>query len=142
MSSHTVREEDYHSVDAIRRFLDAHTNLLKDGTLRGICAAGVATGILLEFQKENRGSTPFWGQLNRLEMDLERIRQVFPQIMNKLHEYGEQGYDDALAYLGRAEISNIDFSRRDLPKDLISLIFAVGLSEGYHIVHDQKEWKK
>jgi CRISPR-associated protein Csh1 len=127
-------------IEQIKNFLNDHSKLLKDDTLRAICATGMAAGILLDVQRRSRkGSMPFWGRLNRLEMDIDRVKKLFPQIVNKLHEYGEHDYDDILAYLGGVEISNLDLSRRDLSKELISLVFAVGLSEGYLIVHSKRK---
>jgi len=123
-------------ISQIKDFMEAHKGLLREDTLRAVCATGIATGILLEVQRErSKGrSMPFWGRLNRLEMDLERVRQLFPQIINKLHEYSEAGYDDIIAYLGSEEISRLDWSRRDLPKDVISLAFAVGIAQGYWMI--------
>jgi len=140
VSSQEVREaEKSRSIWRVKSFLDAHSRLLRDGTLRAVCATGIATGILLEVQRETRKSMPFWGRLNRLEMDLERVKQLFPQIINKLHEYDFHAYDDVLAYLGGQEVSNLDLGQRDLSKDLISLVFAIGMSQGYLIVHEKEE---
>jgi len=138
VSSQGVQEaEKARSILQVKNFLDAHSRLLKEGTLRAVCATGIATGILLEVQRRERGSMSFWGRLNRLEMDLERVKQLFPQIVNKLHEYGFHAYDDVLAYLGSREVSNLDLGQKDLSKDLISLAFAVGMSQGYWIVHEK-----
>lgn len=134
MSSHEVQEVGIsRSVEEISNFMGAHSNLLKDGTLRAVCAIGIAAGILLEVQRQTRPSMPFWGRLNRLEMDLERTRRLFPEILNKLNQYDERRYDDVLAYLGREEISRLDLNQRNLPREVISLVFAVGMSEGHHI---------
>jgi CRISPR-associated protein Csh1 len=124
-------------VSLVKNFLDAHSKLLRNGTLRAICATGIATGILLEVQRETRKSIPFWTRLNRLEMDLERVKQLFPQILNKLHEYDFHEYDEVLAYLNSQEVSNLDLGQEDLSKDLISLVFAIGMSQGYWIVHEK-----
>jgi len=138
-SQEAGQAEDSCCIEQVKNFLDSHSTLLRDGTLRAICATGIATGILLKVQRETRGSMPFWGRLNRLEMDLERVKQLFPQILNKLHEYDFHAYDDALAYLGSHEISNLDLSRKDLSKDLVTLVFAVGMSQGYLVVHEKGE---
>ena len=122
----------------VKSFLDTHSKLLMNETLRAVCAAGIATGILLEVQKTTRKSMPFWGRLNRLDMDIERIRQLFPEILNKLHEYDFHTYDELLAYLGSQEISGLNL-QQDPPKDLINLAFAVGISQGYLIVHQREK---
>ena len=128
----------YDQISQIKQFMDAHKGLFRDDTLRAVCATGIATGILLEVQrKRSRGqSMPFWGRLNRLEMDLERVRQLFPEIMSKLNQYGVSRHDNLLAYLGSAEIAKLDWSRKDLPNDVISLAFAVGMAQGYWTIRD------
>jgi CRISPR-associated Csh1 family protein len=119
-------------VDDVRRFLDSHSKLLANGTLRAVCAVGVGVGILLEVQRKRPGrSMPFWGRLNRLEIDLDRIRTFFPQVVTKLQQYNEHDYDQLLNFLGAEEISKLDPTAEDLPMDLISLVFAVGISEGH-----------
>jgi len=125
-------------VSQIKEFMDAPQGILRDNTLRAVCATGVAAGILLEVQrKRSKGrSMPFWGRLNRLEMNLGRVRQLFPQIMNKLHEYRETRYDDLLAYLGSSEIFKLDWSRKDLPNEVVSLAFAVGIAQGYRTIRE------
>jgi len=121
-------------VDDVRRFLDSHSKLLANGTLRAVCAVGVGVGILLEVQRKRPGrSMPFWGRLNRLEIDLDRIRTFFPQVVTKLQQYNEHDYDQLLNFLGAEEISKLDPIAKDLPMDLISLVFAVGISEGHMI---------
>ena len=137
MSSHSEVEK-HDEISQIKRFMDDHKGLLSNDTLRAVCATGMATGILLEVQRRRseEQSMPFWGKLNRLEMDLERVRQLFPQIVNKLHEYNKHRYDDVIAYLGSEEISRLDWSIRDLPGDVISLAFAVGMAQGYWIAHE------
>jgi hypothetical protein len=76
---------------------------------------------------------PFWGRLNRLEIDLDRIKTFFPQVVTKLQQYNEHDYDQLLNFLGAEEISKLDPTAKDLQMDLISLVFAVGISEGHMI---------
>jgi len=121
-------------VDDVRRFLDSHPKLLANGTLRAVCAIGVGVGILLEVQRKRPGgSMPFWGRLNRLEVDLDKVRTFFPEVLTKLQQYNEHDYDQLLSFLGSEEISKLDPTAKDLPMDLISLVFAVGISEGHMI---------
>lgn len=131
MSTQTMGGE---MIDDVRGFLDSHSKLLANGTLRAVCAVGVGVGILLEVQRKRPGrSMPFWGRLNRLEIDLDRIRTFFPQVVTKLQQYNEHDYDQLLNFLGAEEISKLDPAAKDLPMDLISLVFAVGISEGHMV---------
>lgn len=119
------------TVKEIKKFLDEHSKLMYTGTLRAICATGIATGILLEVQKSSpTGSTPFWNRVNRLEMNLNRVKSLFPQVVNKFYQYRDHTYDAVLSYLG-IEIANLNPNEMALSNELISLVFAVGLSEGY-----------
>jgi CRISPR-associated Csh1 family protein len=119
-------------VDDVRRFLNAHSKLLGNDSLRAVCAIGVSVGILLEVQRRRPGgSMPFWGRLNRLEIDLDTAQSFFPQVVTKLHQYDEHRYDQLLNYLGAEEVSKLDPTAKELPRDLVSLVFAVGLSEGH-----------
>jgi hypothetical protein len=77
--------------------------------------------------------------LNRLEIDWDRVRSFFPQVVTKLQQYNEHGYDQLLNFLGAEEISKLDPTAKDLPMDLISLVFALGISEGHMIFNLQKK---
>ena len=137
MSSQSMIPSSSKQVRRVKAFLDGHSTLVRDETLRAVCATGIATGILLQVQFERtKGNMPFWARLNRLEMDLDRIRQLFPQILNKLHEYDTHTYDELLSYLGSSEISRLGTTDA-ANKDLLNLVFSIGLSEGYFIVREQ-----
>ena len=118
-------------VENIQKFIENHSNILTDGTTRAIFATGVCVGILLEVQEQLYGkSAPFWNRLNRLNLDLGRIRELFPEVKSKLSMYREQGYDTVMNYLNVNEISRIDWSS-SISKDNINFIFTLGLSYGY-----------
>ena len=135
----TTQTIDCKAADEVRKFFDSHSKLLANGTLRAICAVGTAVGILLEVQRKRPGaSMPFWGRLNRLELDLEKVQSLFPQVITKLQQYGEHEYDQLLSFLGAEEVSKIDPRAKDLPNDLINLVFAVGLTEG-HMIYNSAE---
>jgi len=123
-------------VNEAEKFLNEHSQLLSNGTLRAICAIGIAVGILLEVQRRRPGgSMPFWGRLNRLEMDLDRVRSLLPQVITKLQQYDEHDYDQLINYIGSQEISGFDPNAKNLSRDLISFVFTIGLSEGHMIVN-------
>jgi len=126
-------------VDEVRRFIDAHSKLLADGTLRAVCAIGISVGILLEVQRRRPGgSMPFWGRLNRLEVDAEQVRPLFSQVVTKLQQYKENRFDKLISFLGADEVSKLDPTTQHLSRDIISLVFAVGLSEG-HMIYNLRE---
>jgi CRISPR-associated Csh1 family protein len=121
--------------EEVKKFLDSHNKLLANGTLRAICAVGIAVGILLEVQRKRGGSMPFWGRLNRLELGLEKVQSLFPQVITKLQQYDEHRYDQLISFLGAEEVSKIDPRANELPTDLLNLVFTVGLTEGHMIYH-------
>ena len=64
-------------VENIKKFIENHTNVLTDDTTKAIFATGVCVGILLEVQEQLYNKTaPFWNRLNRLNLDLERIKEL------------------------------------------------------------------
>lgn len=137
-----IQTNDVHA-DEAKRFLDAHSKLLSNGTLRAICAVGISVGILLEVQRKRPGnSMPFWGRLNRLELTLEKVQSLFPQVITKLQQYNECNYDQLISFLGAEEVSKIDPRANDLSNDLINLVFAIGLTEGHMIFNSSMEAKK
>lgn len=134
--NHMTTQVNDSKADEVRKFFDSHTKLLANGTLRAICAVGIAVGILLEVQRSRPGgSMPFWGRLNRLELNLEKVQSLFPQVITKLQQYGEHNYDLLLSILGAEEVSKMDPQTKELPTDLINFVFAVGLTEG-HIIYN------
>jgi CRISPR-associated Csh1 family protein len=118
-------------VEDVQKFIDSHTNILSDGTSRAIFATGVCVGILLEIQQQlYNKAAPFWSRLNRLNLDLERLKELFPEVKSKLSMYHEKGYDTIIDYLGVNEISKINWSST-IPEENINFVFTVGLSYGY-----------
>lgn len=118
-------------VENIQKFFESHTNILSDGTTRAIFATGVCVGILLEIQEQLYNKTaPFWNRLNRLNLDLERIRELLPEVKSKLSMYRERKYDTVINYLSVNEISKINWSST-IPEETINFIFSLGLSYGH-----------
>jgi CRISPR-associated protein Cas8b/Csh1 subtype I-B len=118
-------------IEHVQKFIESHTNILTDGTRRAIFAIGVCVGILLEVQEQRYNKTaPFWNRLSRLDLDLERIIQLLPDVKSKLAMYNERGYNTVIDYLGANEVSRIDTSS-SVSNDNLNLLFSVGLSYGY-----------
>jgi len=128
-------------VDELRKFLNSHTSFIKSGTQRALCCVGVAFGIALVEQERSIGSTSLWSRLNRLQLDVERMNQLFPLVVDKLRQYKIRHYDDLIAYIAANELSNLDLEEaKRINNDLLNLTFAVGLGEGYIIA--SKKWEK
>jgi CRISPR-associated protein Cas8b/Csh1 subtype I-B len=142
-TSYMSIQTNVRQADEVKKFLDAHSKLLSNGTMRAVCAVGISVGILLEVQRKRPGnSMPFWGRLNRLELTLEKVQSLFPQVITKLQQYNERNYDQLITFLGSEEVSKIDPRADDLPNDLVNLVFAVGLTEGHMIYNSAVETEK
>lgn len=113
-------------------FLNSHQNLLYTKNLRAICAIGIAVGVVINAQKRYLGSDSFINRLNRLEMDYPRLRGLFSQAYPKLKHYKAEEYNELFAYLGANEISNLD-PNQQVQKELMNLVFAVGMAFGFTI---------
>lgn len=127
--------------DALRHFTNSHKLVNQSPTIRSIFLVGVAVGILLEVQMKEFKSYPFWKHLNRLELDIERVMRFYPDVKNRLMQY-RTGVDKEhienlralIEYIG----ANLDFDDSEanrIQRDLIDLVFSIGLSEGYLIYH-------
>jgi CRISPR-associated protein Cas8b/Csh1 subtype I-B len=114
-------------------FLNKHQEVIVPGAQRAICCAGVITGIALVEQEEKIGSTSFWSRLNRLELNFERIRSLVPQAVEKLRQFRAMDkYKNLVAHILANEISQLDEKEaKRFSNDLISLMFSIGIGEGY-----------
>ena len=120
-------------VEELLRFLNEHREVIVPGAQRAICCAGVLTGIALVEQEEKIGSTSFWSRLNRLELNFERVRSLVPQTVEKLRQYRAMDkYKNLVAHILANEISQLDEKEaKRFSNDLISLMFSIGIGEGY-----------
>lgn len=130
IDAHVLPADDKASGAA--RFLDSHQNILYTKNLRAICAVGIAVGVIVKAQQRYLGSDSFVSRLNRLEMDYPRLNGLFPQTLPKLKHYKAEEYNDLFAHLGANEISNLD-PKQQIQKELMNLVFAVGMSYGFTI---------
>jgi len=128
-------------VNEFQKFLRNHQKVIVHGAQRAICCVGVLAGITLVEQEENIGSTSFWSRLNRLDMNFERVRSLVPQTVEKLRQYkATDKYKNLIAHILAEEISQLDeMDAKNLSNDLISLMFAIGLGEGYLLTKKQGE---
>lgn len=124
------------TIDLIQRFIEEHKRFLVDDFSRATFAVGICVGILLEVQELRYNKTaPFWNRLNRLDLDFQRIIELFPEVKNKLAIYNERYYDTIINYLAAYEVSKINMASTisdivPISKEMLNLIFSVGLSVG------------
>lgn len=123
------------------KFLNSHKKVIVPGAVRAICCIGVAVGIVLVEQERTIRSKSFWSRLNRLELDSEKVKRLFPQAIEKLRQYRViEKYEDLMAHIAAREVPNLDEEEvKEISNDLVSLAFTIGLGEGYLIAKKTKE---
>lgn len=120
-------------IEQVEKFLKEHHEVLSDNNSIAAFGTGVCVGILLEVQTERyKKVAPYWNRLNRLDLDVERIKEFFPQVKSYLAMYDEQEYDTIINYLGANLISKLDSSKQ-IPKEQLNFVFSLGMSVGYLI---------
>ncbi|MGI0086112.1 MAG: TM1802 family CRISPR-associated protein, partial [Nitrososphaerales archaeon] len=126
-------------VDALRKYINSHRFVDQNNTVRSVFLVGVAVGILLEVQMKEFKSYPFWKHLNRLELDLIRIENLYAPVKARLMNYrkGKASGEitilrNLVEYIGQ----NLNFEIGELDRNIIDLVFSIGLSDGYLIYHN------
>ena len=117
-------------------FLTSHSGILRNNHMRGICAIGIMVGITIKAQMRylDSDSAPFVSQLNRLEMDFDRLISMPRRVWPRLKYYDAEEFDSLFAYLLDSEIANINLDSPDLKKkEIMNLIFAIGMAHGFSI---------
>lgn len=123
-------------IEQVEKFLAEHTEVLSDDNSRATFTTGICVGILLEVQSARyKKVAPFWNRLNRLDLDLEKIKEFFPQVKNYLAMYGIQDYDTLINFLGATHISKLDPTMK-IAKEQLNFVFSLGMSLGYLIQRD------
>jgi CRISPR-associated protein Csh1 len=89
---------------------------------------GVLAKYLLDVQYANRKSTPFRSKLSGLRLDENKLKRLFPEIVEKLAEYNV-AYSPLQETISKAFIETENHGW-NLSKDEISYYFALGLNLG------------
>ena len=119
--------------EIIEKFLAGHPEVLSDDNSHAAFGVGVCVGILLEVQAMRYNKVaPFWNRLNKLDLDLDRIKELFPQVKSYLAIYDEQSYDTIINFLGIKLVSKINSSIQT-PKKQLNFSFSIGMALGYLI---------
>lgn len=123
-------------IEQVEKFFAEHSEVLSDNNSRAAFATGVCVGILLEIQAARyQKVAPFWNRLNRLDLNLEKIKEFFPQVKSYLAMYGIQDYDTIINFLGTTHISKLDTSKK-IANEQLNFVFSLGMSLGYLIKRD------
>lgn len=131
--SDNSEENDYttQQIRNLQKFIES-SPLLKEN--RGVFAVAVCVGILLEVQEILYNKVaPFWQRLNRLDLDLYRVKEFYPEVKSKLAMYRERKWDTIINYLG-TELAHLPTSPPNSnvleAKENLNLVFSIGLAYG------------
>lgn len=119
----TLRREQY---------LEEHAGFFKDQpALKGAFLLGLLTSILTYAQYDHLKSKPFLNKLNNLNMGLEELRALVPQLLNKIQQYQNRktGYVPSHKEVTElaAEASSLLMKGGRPSRDDLSFAFATGL---------------
>jgi CRISPR-associated protein Csh1 len=119
----TLRREQY---------LEEHAGFFKDQpALKGAFLLGLLTSMLTYAQYDHLKSKPFLNKLNNLNMGLEELRALVPQLLNKIQQYQNRksGYAPSHKEVTEiaAEASSLLMKGGRPSRDDLSFAFATGL---------------
>ena len=113
-------------------FIASHEAFFKDQpALKGAFLTGVLTSILTYAQYKRLNSKPFLNKLNNLNLGIDELRRLVPQLLNKIQQY-QQGSGDYKP--NHVEVTNLTAEASDLlmsggraSRDDLSFAFAAGM---------------
>lgn len=115
-------------VEEMENFFKNYINAFDTPVKKATFLAGVLTRFLLDVQYANRQSSPFRSKLYGLKLDEQRVKKLFPEIIEKLREY-------RIAYpwlegLVSKYLVETEENGWNLSKDGISYYFTLGINLG------------
>ncbi|MBN2535681.1 MAG: TIGR02556 family CRISPR-associated protein [Spirochaetales bacterium] len=104
-------------------FLKKHSAFFDSNTKKAIFLEGVLCQFLLNIQKRERGAAPFRSRLNSLKLNVNIIKRLLPEMIEKLEQYNKNYYmklEEAISkYMVDASF--------DLSNDEMSFYFVMGM---------------
>jgi CRISPR-associated protein Csh1 len=105
---------------------DSFPDFFSNDIKKAVFLEGVIAQKLLNIQYTDRGATPFRSKLQGLKLDEKLIKRLFPEIQNKLTEYGKNYYRDLEEKISIHMVKAGDGWK--MPKDEISYYFVLGMN--------------
>jgi len=126
----------------VNEFFDEFSNALNTNAKKAVFLEGVLTRFLLDIQSQERGSTPFRSKLRGLRLDELKIKNLFPDITEKLRQYDAPYYQWLEEMISQYFIA-ADDEGWDISKNEVSYYFALGLNLGRSFkIKEEKEGEK
>lgn len=139
--TYTVREETNMKPvkgefrEQIENYLEEHGDILDCNVKRLVFLEGVFAQKLLNIQKKEKdGATPFRARLNGLKLNEKIVKRLYPEIKNKLEEYGKNYYKQ-LEVMISDYIMVSDF--KNMSNNELSFYFVTGMNQS-----DKFQFKK
>ena len=104
---------------------------------RTLFLEGVLAQKLLNIQYVERKATPFRSRLNGLKIDEKIARKIFPEIINKLEEYGKNYYYKRIEEEISLNFLKADFSSYTIAE--MSFYFTLGMTLAKHITTKEEQ---
>lgn len=119
-------------------FLERHHEVLDTDLKRGLFLEGLLTSKLLSLPEQR--NQPFYSRINGLNINEKIAKRIFPEVINKLNEYGKGGYWLDLRELIAEYLLNSNF--KSLTNDEMSYYFTLGLNLGRRLKENSEELEK
>ncbi|MGC9123733.1 MAG: TIGR02556 family CRISPR-associated protein [Thermoplasmata archaeon] len=112
----------------VENFLKHYSNAFNSADKQASFLIGVLTEFLLDIQFKKRNSKPFWSKLHGLKLDKDRLKKLYPEILQKLREY-EVSYSWLEEMIGK-KLTQAEDEGWNISNDEVSYYFALGLNLG------------
>ncbi|WP_407282738.1 TIGR02556 family CRISPR-associated protein [Methanolobus sp. WCC1] len=96
---------------------------------RAVFLQGTLTQYLLNIQWHDRGASPFRTKLHGLKLDEKLVKKLFPEIQNKLEDYGKNYYRDLETLISKYMLQA--GSNWNISKDEINFYYVLGMNLSY-----------
>jgi len=113
----------------IGSFFETYGDFFDNDAKKSIFLEGVLTQFLFNIQYAERKDTPFRKKLKGLKLDEKHVKNLLPDIQNKLEEYKKNYYRDLEAIISKYLVSA--GNGWNLTNDEISFYFVLGMNLSY-----------
>ena len=124
------------------KFFEQFSEFFDSPEKKAVFLEGALAQFLLNIQYQEKGSQPFRARLKGLKMDQNLIKKLFPEIVNKLEEYGKNYYSQLEEIISEHFVQAGD--KWTLSNDEIAFYFTLGmnLSKNFKSEKENKEGEK
>lgn len=112
----------------VEKFLEDYKNTFDTSDKKAAFLLGVLAKFLLDVQLAKRGATPFRTKLHGLKIDEQKLKELLPEIIEKLEEYKVR-YTWLEKFVSKYLV-DADNNGWNLSKDEVSYYFSLGLTLG------------